>query len=163
MVHQLVVGRAQQRVARVPSPARAVDEPLRMFDAKSDRKGLGLDVHAARVQHLEGVARTVSERQHHVVGAQRVGRAASMVEYLEAANLAVFDQHVGHALLEADLAAERDDLLAHAFDHLHQLEGADVRVRDVEDLGRRAGLDEFFHHLAAEKARVLDLAVELAV
>jgi hypothetical protein len=71
--------------------------------------------------------------------------------------------HVGHALLEADLAAQRDDLLADVLHHLHQLEGADVRMRDVEDFGRRAGLHELFHHLAAEKARVLDLAVELAV
>ncbi len=34
---------------------------------------------------------------------------------------------------------------------------------DVEDLVGRAGLDELLQHLAAEEARVLDLAVELAV
>jgi len=38
-----------------------------------------------------------------------------------------------------------------------------VRVRHVQDFGRRAGGDEFLHHLAAQVARVADLAVELAV
>jgi hypothetical protein len=46
--------------------------------------------------------------------------------------------HVGHALLEADLAAQRDDLFAHVLHHLHQLEGADVRVRHVQDFSRCA-------------------------
>jgi hypothetical protein len=64
---------------------------------------------------------------------------------------------------EADLAAQRLDLGAHGFDHGHQLEGADVRLADIEDFRRRAGLDEFGEHLAPAPARVLDLAVELAV
>jgi len=98
-----------------------------------------------------------------VVGAQLARLAGGLIEHGEAAKLAVLDLHVGHALIEADLAAQRHDLLADVLDHLHQLEGADVRMRDVEDLGRRAGLHELFHHLAAEEARVLDLAVELAV
>ena len=52
---------------------------------------------------------------------------------------------------------------AHALDHRHQPERADVRLGDVEDFGRRAGLDELGQHLAAVMVRVLDLAVELAV
>ena len=36
-------------------------------------------------------------------------------------------------------------------------------VRLVENLGRRTGLYKFLHDLAAQKARVLDLAVELAI
>ena len=52
---------------------------------------------------------------------------------------------------------------AHAFDHRHQAERADMRLGDVEDFLRRAGLDELGQHLAAEVMRVLDLAVELAV
>ncbi|HPQ97732.1 MAG TPA: hypothetical protein PLN94_19310, partial [Thiolinea sp.] len=46
---------------------------------------------------------------------------------------------------------------------LHQLEGADVRVGHIQDFFGRTGLDELVHHLAAQVARVFDLAVELAV
>jgi hypothetical protein len=77
--------------------------------------------------------------------------------------LALLDQHVGDALLEADLAAQLLDLVAHGLDHADQSESADVRLRDVEDFLRRARLDELGQHLAAEMARILDLAVELAV
>jgi hypothetical protein len=38
-----------------------------------------------------------------------------------------------------------------------------VRLAHIENFLRRAGLDEFRQHLAAAVARVLDLAVELAV
>ena len=62
--------------------------------------------------------------------------AGGLVQHGEAAQVAVFDQEVGDALLEADLATHGDDLLAHVLHHLHQLEGADVRVRDVEDFLR---------------------------
>jgi hypothetical protein len=50
-----------------------------------------------------------------------------------------------------------------SFDHLDQAEGADVRLADVDDFLRRAGLDELGQHLAAVVFRVLDLAVQLAV
>ena len=49
------------------------------------------------------------------------------------------------------------------FHHGHQPEGADMGMGLGEDFLRRAGLDEFGQHLAAQMARVLDLAVELAV
>ena len=74
VVHQLVVGRAEDRVAGVGAEARAVDHALRMLDAEADRERLGLHEHAAPVQHLEGVARAVAEREHHVVGAQLLAR-----------------------------------------------------------------------------------------
>jgi len=38
-----------------------------------------------------------------------------------------------------------------------------VRLADVKNLGRCAGLDEFGEHLARAPGRILDLAVELAV
>ena len=38
-----------------------------------------------------------------------------------------------------------------------------MRLADVHDLFRRAGADEFVHHLAGVELRILDLAVELAV
>ena len=75
VVHQLVVGRAEQRMPRLRPEARLVDQRLRVLDAEADREGLGFDEHAARVQHRERVARAVAQRHHHVVGAQFARRS----------------------------------------------------------------------------------------
>ena len=167
MVHQFVFGRAQRRIASMSAPAGAVDQSLRMLDAKADGKRLGLDVDAALVQHGKGVARTVAQRQHDLIGAQLMRLASGLVEHREAANVffisAPLDQYVGHALLKADFAAQRNDLLTQVFHHLDELEGANVRMRFKKDVSWRTGLDKFDHHLAAQVARVLDLAVELTV
>ena len=66
VVHQLVVGRAEDRMAGERSEPRLVDHRLRMLDAEADRKWLRLDEHAGIEQHLEGVARAVADRQHDV-------------------------------------------------------------------------------------------------
>ena len=164
MVHQLVIGRAQQRVAGMHAPARLVDQALRVLDAKADRERLGLHLHATLVQHGEAVACAVTKGEDGMAGGQHVILSGSQIVHmqrLQRASGVALD--IGHALLETDLAAQRLDLFADAFHYLHQAEGADMRACHVEDFFRRAGLDELFHHLAAEVARVLDLAVELAV
>ena len=130
-----------------------------MLDAKADGEGLGFEEHAAPLEHAEGVARAVAQRQHHVAAAQSCSPLASTTPSM----LAVLDQQVGDLALEAHLAAERDDLLAHRRHHAGEAEGADMRLADVEDLRRRAGAHELVHHLAAVELRILDLAVELAV
>jgi hypothetical protein len=58
-------------------------------------------------------------------------------------------------VLPAIFAAQALDRLADALDHLHQAEGADVRMRLGEDLLGRAGLDELGQHLAVEVPRSL--------
>ena len=78
-------------------------------------------------------------------------------------HLSLLDDEVLDPAPEADLAAQGLDLRPHGLHHLHQPEGADVGLVDEQDLGRRAGLDEFGEHLAPAVPRVLDLAVELAV
>ena len=167
VVHQLVVGRAQQRMAGMLAQPCAVDQALRMLDAKADRKRLGFHENAALVQHGKGVARAVARCQHHVVGAKLVAAAVGQVVHCQATDVlaicVALNRHVAHALLKADLAAHGLDLLAHVLDHLDQLEGADMRFADQQNLFRRTGLDELQHHLAAQVARVLDLAPELAV
>ena len=75
----------------------------------------------------------------------------------------VFNLQVCHALLKADLTAQRDDLFAQILHHLDQFEGANVRMRLCQNLGRGTGLNELIHHLAPQKAWVLDLAVKFAV
>ena len=158
VMDQLVVGGAQFRVAGVLAQAGLVDHALGVFDAEADGEGLGLDVHALAVQHAEGVARAVTQGEHHMAAMQGLATGEH-----HAFELAVVDHQVGHLALEADFAAEGDDLFAHGGDHAGQAEGADVRLADVEDLFRRAGADEFVHHLAGVELRILDLAVELAV
>ena len=85
------------------------------------------------------------------------------VSQYESAHVAVFDDEVGHALAEADVAAERHDLGAHLLDHADEAKGADVRLGHVENFFRRTGLDELGQHLAREMPRIADLAPELAV
>src|SRR3546814_6916637 len=77
--------------------------------------------------------------------------------------LAVLDQHSRDPLLEAYFTAQGANLLTHVFHHACQTERTDVRLADVEDLFRRAGLDEFVQHFATQELGILDLAVELAI
>ncbi|MNI32593.1 hypothetical protein D3C73_865120 [compost metagenome] len=100
----------------------------------------------------------MAEGQDHVF---RMNLLAA-VEF-DADQLAVFDQYVGDALLEAHFTAEGANLLTHVFHDTGQSERADVRFADIEDFFRRAGLDELVQDFAANEFRVLDLAVELAV
>jgi hypothetical protein len=131
VVHQLVVGGTEQRVAGKFAEARAVDQGLRMFDAHTDRKRLGLDMHAALLQHAEAVAGAVADRQYNVAGGNGFA-----IRQAQRAQLAVCNLDILDARTEADFAAQRLDLGAHRLDHGHQLEGADVGFADVKDLGR---------------------------
>ena len=145
-------------MAGAGAEARLVDQALRVLDAKAHRERLGQHRHAALLQQREGVPRTVSYCQHRVVGAQLLTTGQA-----QAPQVALLDQQIGHLLAEADVAAQRLDLGPHLLDHAHQAEGADVRLGDVEDLLRRAGLDELGEHLARQVPRIADLAPQLAV
>ncbi len=171
VVDEPVVGRAEERMAGVRPEAGAVDERLRVLDAKADRERLGFEVDAALVQHRERVARAVPRRDDDVLGVDLVpllaGRCVRFARHRlhdgEAAHRAALDAEVDDARAEADLAAEPLDLVAHALDHADQPERADVRLGDEADLLGRAGADELVDHLARQVARVADLAPELAV
>ena len=157
-MHQLVVRGAELGVAGEAAEARAIDQRLRMLDAKTDREWFGLEEHAAPLQHAQRVARAVPQREHHVAAAQRL----TVLEQ-RPFDLALVDQQIGDPALEAHLAAERDDLRAHLLDDAGEAEGADVRLADEQDFLGRAGAHELVHHLAAVEFWILDLAVELAV
>ncbi len=73
-------------------------------------------------------------------------------------------QHeIVHARLPAIFAAQPLDGRADALDHRDETEGADMRMRLGQYVVGRAGVHELLQHLAAEEARVLDPAIELAV
>ena len=115
------------------------------------------------VQHREGVAGAVADRQHHVRGGDRLAVGERDAGDAAAAVGCAFDLEPLDAGAEAIAAAERFDLGADALDHRHQPECADVRLGLPQDLFGRTGGDELGQYLAALVARILDLAVELAV
>ena len=158
MVRKRIGRRAQVRVAGAGAEHGLVDPRLRMLDAKADRERLGLDMDAALVEGLEGVARRVADGEDHVIGLQRLASVQA-----HAPKDALVEIDVRDPVLEAVFAAQLFDLLAHGLDHGHQAEGADVRVGLGQDFLRRPGCDEFGQHLAGQETRILDLAVELAV
>ena len=134
-----------------------------MLDAHADRERLGLDVDAAFVQNLEGVAGAVAQGHDHV-GRRQIVLPGDMQALKPARAIgADFDVEVLDLVLPAVFAAQALDQRPHLLDHVHQAEGADMRVSLGEDFFRRAGRDELLQHLAAQEARILDLAVELAV
>ncbi len=136
VMRQRVGGRAQiGMAAHAPKRARSIQR-LRMLDPHPDREGLGLDMHAARVEHLEGVARAVADRQHDMVGGEMVaGRELQAADAPRPVRVGR-DVEIVDALAEAIFAAERLDRGAHTLDHRHQPEGADMRMRFGQDLGR---------------------------
>ena len=167
VVHQLVISRAQHGMPGMHAPACFVDHTLRMLDAHAYGKRFGSHRDTVSVQHGEAVARAVPERHHHVLRVQGVTLAAVLLQYVQRLHLLLcallFMRNVNHALVEPHLATEPDDVLAQTFNHLDQFEGTYVRMRCPQYFFGRAEIHKLLHHLATQMARVLDLAVELAV
>ena len=113
-------------------------------------KGLASTCTPRLVEHLEGVARAVADRQHDVIGLEVVAAVEVQPADMPLAVGVGRDIEPVDARPEAIFAAQALDRLAQAFDHRHQPEGADMRVRLGQDFGRRAGLDELGQHLAVE-------------
>ena len=156
---QLVVGGAQHRVAGAGPEAAAVDQRLRMLDAEADRERLGFDVDAAVVQHLERVARAVADRQHDVVGFAAARRWPACTPRIRPSSISMSATRLSKRISppSASMVARIVSTM------LTRRKVPMCGLADVEDLVRRAGLDELGQHLAAVVLRVLDLAVELAV
>ena len=55
MVHQLVLGRPETRMARRLSPAGSIDQVLRMLDPHPHRKRFALQLHTDLLQHFKAV------------------------------------------------------------------------------------------------------------
>ena len=57
MVHQLVLGRPETRMAGCLPPAGRIDQTLGMLDPHAHRKGFALQLHTDLIQHFEAVPR----------------------------------------------------------------------------------------------------------
>ena len=158
VMHQFVIRRAQGRVSCVPAVAAAVDEGLGMLDAKTNGKRLGLQIHAALVQHVKRVARAMPHRQHDMPRRDVLSARQHHTQHLPAVDIEIAD-----AAVKTYLATEGFNGRAQLLHHPHQPEGADVRLVEVENFRRRTGLNEFSKHLASVILGVLDLAVQLAI
>jgi len=139
--------RGTQRGCPRKGEARAVDHGLRVLDAEADGESLRLDEHARRCS-IRNVSRALCPSANTTCG------CGSLAAAQFTPRPGVLDQQVGDPALEADLAAEREDLLAHRGDDPVRRK-SDVRLADVQDLGRRAGPYELLHHLAAVEPGVL--------
>src|SRR3989344_385420 len=157
-MYQLVIGRAQNRIARMFSQAGDVDHVLRVFDAKPDGERFGFDVHAAVVQHFKGVARAVADGEDDVVGGDEfaIGERYTTQRF-------VIKDDVGNVSVEANLAAEFEDFLAKISHDLDQPQRADVLLADVNDFFQRARVHEVFQYLTDMMPAILDAGMELAV
>jgi len=158
VMNEFVVGGAEDFVAGIGAETGFVDHRLRVFDAETDGEGLGFHMHAAAVEHAEGVASAVAEGQDHMAA----GQLLATVEH-HATQLTVFDQHIADLLLEAHFTAQGFDLLTHVGDHARQAEGANVWFADQQNFFGCTSLDKLGHHFSAKKTRVFDLAVQFAV
>ena len=74
-------------------------------------------------------------------------------------DLAIVDIKTSHLLLEANLPAQLNDLLAHFFNNTYQPKGANVGFRDISNFFRSSSLDEFMNDFTTVKLRILDLTV----
>src|SRR3990167_4690701 len=105
----------------------------------------------------------MTDRQDDMVCLQQFARVQMKSTKPVSAIGAAIEFQIDDALLETILASQRLDLGSHVFNHGHEPECSDVRMGFGQDFGGRARRNKFTQHLAAEKSRVLDLAVELAV
>jgi hypothetical protein len=92
----------------------------------------------------------VAHREHDMIGLEEARRRADAPPAHGRLPSGSHPVEIVHPVLPAIFAAQRLDGAAHALDHRHQPEGADMRMRFGEDLLRRAGLDELLQHLAAQ-------------
>ena len=159
------VGRgAQIGMTRTRTEPRPVDPGLRMFDADADREGLRLDIDAARVQRMKRVAGAVSDRQNDMIGRDDSRRRADATPRSRAVLARLDDVEVDDVLLEPVFAAEVLDLRGE--DSRRLWTRRKVPMCGCASTRISAGApacDEFGQHLAAQMARILDLAPELPV
>ena len=159
MHRQLVIRRAQRGMARKIAVLRAVDERLRVLDARADGECLLRHDEMGFVQHGKGVARAVADGQHKRLRGQLVLTLRILPD--DGAQFAATANKPGHACAEVNLAAELEDAPAHGAHHARQPVRADVGLGVDEDVTRRAEAHERAQHM--RDARVLRARVQLAV
>ena len=146
---ELVVCRLQRGVRPAFAVLALADERLRMLNAHTHGEWLLLHAHALPEQRLHGVARAVTDGENHRVGADFLCFAAA--EHRDALHAFAAHHQTGQARVKPHLTAQLDDFLPHrAHNALEQIR-ADVRFCDVQDVLRRAVIDEGLQHRANQR------------
>ena len=144
-------------VSRTHSPRAAFRRRARGSSGRGDRVPAVRSRSAAGCGFRAHLVRGEGAGNSHRVAAG--GRADAL--QTRAGDAPLFDDQPRQLRLEQHRAARGDDRLAQAAHYAAQPVRADVRLRQIEDLLRRAHLAERLQHLAA--ARVMDAGIELAV
>ena len=121
---QLVIRRRKAGTAREGAVLALVDQPLRVLDAHAHRKGLRLHRDPRRVQHLERVARAVTDRKEQL--RTRKLRLFAVLHRAHRRKAAVFHPQARQPCAEAHLAAVVQDLFAQILHDRHQNVRPDV-------------------------------------
>src|SRR5262245_12014125 len=135
----------------------AIDERLRMLDARADGERLGLEGDTAVVQTLVETARRVADRQHDGVAHELAAGGATYADHPTLVHQQI-DDTVGP---DIDGAA-RLEVGALGHEDLRQPVGSDVRPRLYKDLGIGSVRDEGAQD-GSHRALVFGARVELAV
>ena len=133
-----------------------------MLDTKADGERFRFDIDTFIMQHLEGIARAVTDGQHDMVGGDMLATRQHHALH-SAFAVSLFNREIGHAGFKPVFASQLLNRTAHILDHFHQPEGADMWMRFGEDLWRSFCLHKFGEYFAAQMPWIFDLAVELAV
>ena len=84
---------------------RTVNQTLRVFNPRTDRKRLRLHQHAAAIQHFKRIARAVPDRQNHPVGCQFINFSVCTADFQPLQNAVPYNQIIG-PVTETILSAE---------------------------------------------------------
>ena len=126
VMHEFVVGRAEQRMAGAGAVARS--DRSTIADVRCESRSKRVWPRCARRAHAASQTCHArcgrSQARHDCCGSPR-HRPRSRRESDHV------DRDIGHATAEAKLAAERLDAGAHVLDHLDQAKRADMRLADV--------------------------------
>ncbi len=135
---------------RPAAPVLALaDERLRMLDANAHREGLLFHAHALPEQRLHRVACAVPDGEDDGVGQELIFFAAP--DEFDALDVLAADNQSGQPCAETNLTAEADDFLADRADDVLEQVGADMRLGGIQDILRRAMVDERLQHRADER------------
>ena len=135
-MYQFVIGRSQKRMAGKAAKSGVVDQRLRMFDPHPDREWLWLHEYATLVEHMERIARAMTDRQHDMIGGDDFAAFQFHRADSACAVLAGRDVDAGDFRTEPVFATKRLDLGADSFDDRDQPERADVRLVVPQDFLR---------------------------
>ena len=122
-------------------------------------------MYAARIEHLECIARAVSHSENDMVCGNVFAACKRDASDTASRGISIvsFNLDVIHSALETDFAAKFDDLRSHFLNDADESKCSDMRSIDIENFFRRACLHELVEHFQSVVLWIFDLAIQLSV